>query len=734
MKRPLAVTGLTGLCAQCLLLMVKPVFSLLFSMMLLLAGVLLAARQRSREHAVVWVMVLTAGVVGLSTASQLLRQEPIRKLDGITARVQGQITDLTLSDDQAILTVEVREMIHQRTGETVAEHVRVMLYTSELVEAEIYDEVDIRLVQLTAPADGFGWSDRSRCAAKGVVLTGYFLDTNCTATPGKVPWYGLFQRLRAQLRYALYELLPREQAALVTAMTLGDRSGLDDGATRQFQRSGLGAVLVVSGLHLTLLLGTVQLLLRVLLRSYRIAAGITLPLVWGFVGLTGCGSSSIRAGVTMTLWLLAILLQRGVDPLNSLGAAALVLLCVRPCAGGDVGVQLSFLAVAGILTLGKWIREAVLDRLPKKWRRSRWILGAVSGLAASVGATAGTLPMSLLVFGYLPLLSIPANLLAMLPVEAVLVCGMSAACAGALGWDALAKPCGWVAGQAARVLQAATGWLSSRGVLQDVCGILTGWMFLCMIILGVLLLIPVKRRYILRAAALCLVPLVVWSCAGYGIPPRPGVTVLSGGSGTVVRICTGTETVTVLLGDVRQPEYFDAYPAGHVVLLQDEYDEQAVQMLHRLPETQIESVHLPWTVLPDVWCMEPPPYPVNLNAGDSITPAEGILVRRYLLTDGTGVCRVSVGEYDIVIPLPGTDLSQVDIGLCRGELGVLAFGDLTHTYRVVTDRVILGGSAADVRSLILDMGVYREETYEIHRTGGVELWQDAAGNFRATVP
>ena len=224
MKRPLAVTGLTGLCTQCLLLMVKPFFSLLFSIGTGMAALGCLCIPAVRKRITVWWVLLVMAVTGGVTCFWQYRGEPVRALDGKTAAVYGQVTAVETHETYMVLTVEARRVINQRTEKLLAENIRMVLYTNDRVDVHAYDEAEIMLVELEAPEGGFGMTAQGRYAAQGVYITGSFPGDSLTARTGEEPWYAVFGRIRQNLSGVLYDILPEQYAALTAAMALGDRS------------------------------------------------------------------------------------------------------------------------------------------------------------------------------------------------------------------------------------------------------------------------------------------------------------------------------------------------------------------------------------------------------------------------------------------------------------------------------------------------------------------------------
>ncbi|REJ77644.1 MAG: ComEC/Rec2 family competence protein [Acidobacteria bacterium] len=137
-------------------------------------------------------------------------------------------------------------------------------------------------------------------------------------------------------------------AGLVIASVLGSRHFLDKGSADAFRTGGTFHVLVVSGLHVTILGGAVVWILSLLRIRRRHSIIAACAAVWGFVLISGSGVPVIRAGLMFTFISLAAAFFRRTSMLNVLGASALLILVANPSALFDPSFQLTVVAVASL--------------------------------------------------------------------------------------------------------------------------------------------------------------------------------------------------------------------------------------------------------------------------------------------------------------------------------------------------------------------------------------------------
>ena len=256
--------------------------------------------------------------------------------------------------------------------------------------------------------------------------------------------------LRLYFDRILRQALPAEEGDLLAALCLGQRDTLSPAIDDVFRYSGLSHLLVVSGLHLSMIAVALRSLLRRIGVGYRTAAACTIPLVWGFAGMVGNGSSVLRAAVMCTVWLVGFMVYRRHNGLNAWGLAAAALLLTDPYRLCQIGFQLSFAATAGVLCIASRLcryphgapAENPLDRL---WESVRLYIR--NGLAVCIGATLFALPFTVYHFHGLSLSAPIANLLAVVPAGWALTIGWLGLLCGAvpfLGW--LSQPLLYVAG------------------------------------------------------------------------------------------------------------------------------------------------------------------------------------------------------------------------------------------------------------------------------------------------
>ncbi len=209
-----------------------------------------------------------------------------------------------------------------------------------------------------------------------------------------------------------------ENAAMVRALVLGDRSLLSEETREAMNRTGTAHLISISGLHVTVLAGLLMLLLgRFLRRRWACAATLTFLVFYGAV--IGFRAPFSRALLMFALFAFAPAAGLPSDPITRLSAAMLVYLSVRPLDVADAGFVLSFAAAAGILLLMPPLTSLFgLQNLRRQKpsshislrlaRKTALYLGTL--LCASLAAQLATLPAVIAFFGVQSVVSLPFNL------------------------------------------------------------------------------------------------------------------------------------------------------------------------------------------------------------------------------------------------------------------------------------------------------------------------------------
>ena len=207
---------------------------------------------------------------------------------------------------------------------------------------------------------------------------------------------------------------------LLWAMTLGWRTSLNGEVAKPFMYSGTMHIFAISGLHIAMIAAILVQLMRVA-RLPRFACGLLLiPALWFYVAATGWQSSAVRSSAMVTVVALGWILKRPGDLVNSLAAAAVLILLWEPQQLFMTGFQLSFCVVFSIAMFALPLQERIQNRLqpdpllpPELWPWwSRFVVRIVTPLlAVSAAAWLGSLPLAASTFNLFTPVTLLVNVL-----------------------------------------------------------------------------------------------------------------------------------------------------------------------------------------------------------------------------------------------------------------------------------------------------------------------------------
>ncbi len=196
---------------------------------------------------------------------------------------------------------------------------------------------------------------------------------------------------------------PSQVGEFLKGILIGYTDTLPDTIKESFKRTGVSHVLAVSGYNMAIIIILVyqQLINREIAKKY--AFMITVIVMMVFTVLTGAEASIMRAGIFAFIILLAEQLQHYVGGFRPLILCATVLILINPLyIGYDIGFQLSFLAVIGLIVYGQvWKRYG--EGLPS--------LGIFPMIGETLFAQIAVLPILIYYFGQISIISIIANIL-----------------------------------------------------------------------------------------------------------------------------------------------------------------------------------------------------------------------------------------------------------------------------------------------------------------------------------
>jgi len=246
---------------------------------------------------------------------------------------------------------------------------------------------------------------------------------------------GLFW-LKKKFENVLVRTLPEPQASFMAGLTLGEKKTLPEDLTEAFKKTGTTHIVALSGYNISILASFFMTIFGWFMLRRNLRFWLAVLAIIFFTILTGASASVVRAAIMGVLVLLARQEGRMYNIRNALVFAGACMVFISPkILRFDIGFQLSFMATAGLIWLApvffKW-----LEKLPK-------LVGLKEILIATLSAQLAVLPLLLIYFGQLSLISPLVNLLILILIPQTMLFGFLTGIVGMI-WLLPAQLFAWI--------------------------------------------------------------------------------------------------------------------------------------------------------------------------------------------------------------------------------------------------------------------------------------------------
>lgn len=383
---------------------------------------------KNKTELTIGLMCIAVGILSYSFA---YREQvvPAKQLISHTAKLTATVTEKPYCrNGRYYYTVKTKEITVTDTEITdIPKSIKLRLSASESWECDVYEDVELQVK--------FKESNKSRFS-KHNIACGFYIDATPDEDSVKAlgsetrPWYSFVYSIRENVYHKLLSVLDKDSSSLLMALLLGDKSSMDRAIQEGFREAGLSHLIVVSGLHLSIISGFIFKVFSCFIKDKKIPAGITIAMILIYAVITGFAYSVIRSAVMNIIWLGSYFVHRKPSSINSLGLAGLIITGVNPLSISNLSFILSFLATLGIITLESKIRKGIFALLPHRASNKRlWYINKpaeyVAGcISVSTSATLFTLPIAVFVFESFNTYFLLSNLAVLALAPAVIVLGI----------------------------------------------------------------------------------------------------------------------------------------------------------------------------------------------------------------------------------------------------------------------------------------------------------------------
>ncbi len=382
-------------------------------------------RYRYAQGIIIYVAFLIAGIYTGKYSLEIFHYS-----DNQLYLLKGEITEIPKVMDKTVkLTIRIEAVKREGIWQYADNRIIVYLPKDSLSQTlQVGDLLALnpKLNIPQSPKNPHQFNYRQYLQYHLIAGQAFLQSTQWIKLPSDVSSFSLYiaaQKIRTKLLSVLQEVpLNKEERAIAQALILGYKNEMQDNVQQAYAAAGATHVLAVSGLHVGIVYLILQWLFSMLKSDSRkmriIKTLLTILLIWGYAFITGLSVSVMRAALMFSFMLFGQLFDRKAHILNSLAASALLLLCINPNFLFQLGFQLSYLAVAGIVIFQPFIAEM----WQPSFRFLQWIRDLLS---VSVAAQVVTLPLTLLYFHQFPVYFFITNLVIIPAAFIILLTGLT---------------------------------------------------------------------------------------------------------------------------------------------------------------------------------------------------------------------------------------------------------------------------------------------------------------------
>lgn len=332
-------------------------------------------------------LIFISGVYGSYT--------PQTALDGKSGSAVFYITETQQYGDSYYYTVQTKEICIPDAPQNIK--IRIKSDTRMDAETGAWVRGDLSFEKI---------ADNSY-ASMGKFADHIFLQAeakHCSSAGGAANRFsvGILQ-MRSRISSILLSSLKGDYGALACALLTGNKQYISDAVVSAFYAGGATHLMAVSGLHLSVIAGSLYWLLKRLYVPVLPRTLVTFAVILVYDGIAGFSPSVMRASLMMAVLLSGRLFKRKSDGINSLGFALFVL-CLNPFAVTDVGLLLSVASALALMTASPALCAKIHCRVPI-------FKALVQNVCASVSVILYTMPILWFTYGKAVFLSVVTNLL-----------------------------------------------------------------------------------------------------------------------------------------------------------------------------------------------------------------------------------------------------------------------------------------------------------------------------------
>ncbi len=356
-----------------------------------------------------------------------INQKSIESADGFIVQLSGDLSEKKNSYKSEATIIGI-----SRNDSLINHHEKTICYFSKTLDVAQLLRTDAFFTTrkpsiIQEPKNPGEFNYKKYLSGLGV-QTQFYLDSSSlsiSTVKTEQSFMGFFRSLKTSSLETLKKIGIRDEAfGVIAALVFGEKDFLDSETYRSYGAAGATHVLAVSGLHV----GLIYLILLKICSPFRkrkfgkiLTLFVGLTGLWFYAAITGFSPSVLRASTMFSAILIGQQINKNSSIYNTLSASAILLLFISPNLLMEVGFQLSYSAVLGILLIQPW--------LYRLWTPNLWLVDKAWQLSTvSIAAQLGTFPLGMLYFHQFPNYFLLSNLIVIPAATFILYLTLIALC------------------------------------------------------------------------------------------------------------------------------------------------------------------------------------------------------------------------------------------------------------------------------------------------------------------
>lgn len=419
MKRPLALIGFTYMTMLTVANFIPESILIYILIILIVIFAILCAISTYRNDKTIIIFFATA-IISFSVyiLHYNLKVLPILQLNDKDCTINGYICETPRKiNGRYSYIIKVNSVENYDISEF-----KIAISSNSSIDADLYDKI-IAKSHMYVPENYSNFNSKLYYKSKDVYLKGYLYEydeMNIIKYDNSHNFNYKLHKFREKILSANRVMFPGDEAEILNGILLGEKNNISQELKESFKIIGIYHILATSGLHITILSQFILLVLKKVKTNRILSYGFTILVVIFFMTIANFTPSVMRAGIMTIIYLVGAMLFRQADAITSLGVAVLLICAFSPNYSIDMGLWFSFLSTLGLILFSNNINSFIKTTCRINSEKFNFVRYILSGISSSIAVAISTIPLIIMTYKTISVISIFSNILLLFPITILL--------------------------------------------------------------------------------------------------------------------------------------------------------------------------------------------------------------------------------------------------------------------------------------------------------------------------